>query len=77
MVDMVWARPSNTFVTSKFQKIAEQVYNFDLRPDDVFMITFPKAGSTWTQVDNCVFATIAMVDGDYIVYYVGNALANC
>lgn len=48
MVDLVDA--SNGILhTKKFETIAERIYNFEVRPDDVWMITYPKAGSTVTQ----------------------------
>ena len=33
----------------EFVAAAEQLYNFQVRDDDIWIVTFPKAGTTWTQ----------------------------
>ncbi len=50
MVDMVRTVPRGILMPKRYEKMAEDIYNIEVRPDDVFMITYPKAGSTWTQV---------------------------
>ena len=30
--------------------VGERVFNFKLRPDDIWIITYPKCGTTWCQV---------------------------
>merc|ERR1719430_1813010 len=32
-----------------FTKIADKIYNFTLREDDIWIVTYPKTGTTWTQ----------------------------
>ena len=31
-------------------KLQERIRNFELRPDDIWILTYPKCGTTWTQV---------------------------
>ncbi len=49
-VDMVKSVPGNVFMPKEFATEAERLYNFKLRPDDIWIVTYPKCGTTWTQV---------------------------
>ncbi|EAU77799.2 AGAP012647-PA [Anopheles gambiae str. PEST] len=37
------------FVSSKYRNYAEQVRDFRVYEDDVWIVTFPKSGTTWTE----------------------------
>ena len=36
-------------VTSRFLDHYELVYNMEVREDDIWIVTYPKCGTTWTQ----------------------------
>ncbi|XP_053670280.1 luciferin sulfotransferase-like [Anopheles nili] len=42
-------RPPPAIVPSKYRNYAEQLRDFVVYEDDVWIITFPKCGTTWTQ----------------------------
>ncbi|KAK4874519.1 hypothetical protein RN001_013879 [Aquatica leii] len=41
--------PHKYIFPSGYEKNAENYYNFEVRPDDTWIITYPRSGTTWTQ----------------------------
>uniref|UniRef100_A0A182TLY9 Sulfotransferase domain-containing protein n=1 Tax=Anopheles melas TaxID=34690 RepID=A0A182TLY9_9DIPT len=41
--------PAAMFVSSKYRNYAERVRDFRVYEDDVWIVTFPKSGTTWTE----------------------------
>ena len=48
--DLVMSEPGRIVLPRSFLPVAEQIYNMEVRPDDIWITTFPKSGTTWIQV---------------------------
>ena len=49
-IDGVVASPWNFFMPKTMLEDFDKIYSFEVRPDDVWILTYPKCGTTWTQV---------------------------
>nr|ACO12675.1 Estrogen sulfotransferase, isoform 3 [Lepeophtheirus salmonis] len=47
MVNMVSCK--DFYMPERFLEIKEEIESLEIRPDDLFLISYPKAGSTWSQ----------------------------
>ncbi|KAK7862638.1 hypothetical protein R5R35_001613 [Gryllus longicercus] len=42
-------QPSGCVVTSLFPEHADRIRDFEVRPSDIWIVSYPKCGTTWTQ----------------------------
>ena len=47
--EVVASEPEGIVLPAMFRELGEKIYQMDLRQDDVWVITYPKVGTTWTQ----------------------------
>ena len=50
MIRAVVSDPFEVHLPEKIREIAEKIYNFPIRSSDVWIMTYPKCGTTWMQV---------------------------
>merc|ERR1712141_83532 len=48
-LDGLVSDPLGIYIPKSMEKVAEKVYNFKVRHDDIWIVTYPKCGTTWTQ----------------------------
>lgn len=41
--------PSSCLLVRKYQQFAERIRDFVVYPDDIWIVTYPKCGTTWAQ----------------------------
>jgi len=47
--DAIKYEPGPVIMPRTYLTIADEVYNLEVHPSDIFIVTYPKVGTTWTQ----------------------------
>ena len=74
----VTSEPLDISVPYPMPEVAKKIYNFKVRPDDIWIITYPKCGTTWTQA--FYFQLFINFSNDMLtkkIFLLGIGLANC
>ena len=48
--EVVYSPESGVYMPERFLEVAEEIYNLEVRPTDVWIVTYPKCGTTVMQV---------------------------
>lgn len=46
---LIEVNPGNVLMTPKYEDLGERILDMKIRPDDVWMVSYPRTGSTWAQ----------------------------
>ncbi|XP_058812239.1 luciferin sulfotransferase [Topomyia yanbarensis] len=46
---LIEVNPGGVLMPTKFQEIGEDILNLEIRKDDVWLLSYPRTGSTWAQ----------------------------
>ncbi|CAB3381573.1 Hypothetical predicted protein [Cloeon dipterum] len=46
---LIEVNPGKVLIPPKFKSYAQRIIDMEVRPDDVWLVSYPRTGSTWTQ----------------------------
>ena len=64
--DSIISTPHDVVMPKTYEAISERIQNFKVREDDIWIITYPKCGTTWTQ--EIVWHIMNDVKYEYFLY---------